>query len=76
MIVQPIHTCAGAPSTPRQVADRQSWLRRVIPAHIYVTKATEAHEIVNCIRMHFNVQINYESARLAKSSLVKDCCEY
>ena len=54
------------------MADRQSWLRRVIPVHLYVTKATEAHQIVDCIRIHFNVQINYESARLAKSSLVKD----
>jgi len=51
-------------------------LQRVVPQHSYVTKATEPKEIVDCIRIHFNVKINYESARITKATLVKNRKEH
>jgi len=74
--VQVEHTCAGGRHTAREVSNSQSWLRRMVPQHLCVTRTTETHEIVDCIRLHYNVRVNYESARLVKAALVKDRRDY
>lgn len=71
-IVNNRHTCAGANPTIRNVANQQSWLRKAVPEHLFVTKSTEVHEIVDCIRIHYNKTVNYEAARLTKATLVRD----
>src|SRR5258705_5022426 len=39
------HTCAGVGGSDYSIANTQSWLRRVIPQHLFVTKATKVQEI-------------------------------
>jgi len=47
--VQEGHTCARGGNTTREVSNSQSWLRRVVPQHLCVTRMTETYEIVDCI---------------------------
>jgi len=49
---------------------------RVVPLHLFVTKSTELLEIIDCLRIHYHVKVNYESARITKSTLVKDRREH
>lgn len=70
------YTCAGANITQREISNTQSWLRRVVPQHLFVTKATNPKEIVDCIRIHFNTKVNYKSARITKPTLMKYRKEY
>jgi len=74
--VQVEHTCAGGRHMAREVSNSQSWLRRMVPQHLCITRMTETHEIVDCIRLHYNVRVNYESAHLAKAALVKNHRDY
>lgn len=39
--VEQEHQCAGAHQTNRQVSNTQSWLQRVVPLYLFVTKSTE-----------------------------------
>lgn len=63
-IVETKHTCAGAKQTPREVSNTQSWLRRTVPKHLFVTRNMEVREIVECMQMLYHIQVNHEAARL------------
>lgn len=71
-IVASKHTCAGFGQTSREVSNTQSWLRRAVPNYLVVTWDTEVWEIIECIQMHYDVQVSREASRLVKSMLVKD----
>jgi len=45
------HTCAGLGrgNQLRPISSLQTWLRRVVPQHLFVTKATKVQEVVGCI---------------------------
>ena len=65
------HTCAGidaASSAPPQ----QSWLRRVIPTHLFITKTTKVQDIIDCVRMHYSQTVPYRTAQRVKAFLIKD----
>ena len=70
------HTCIAAPVAAREVANTQNWLRRTVPQHLFVTKATKPTEIVETIRMHYGEKVNYEAARLTKAALIADRLEH
>ena len=65
------HTCTGMVEMGK-LANKQSWLRRVVPKHLFVTKATKAQEIIDCIRMTYQEDTSAEAARLAKQYLIQD----
>ena len=70
------HTCIAAPVAAREVANTQNWLRRTVPQHLFVTKATKPMEIVEPIRMHYGEKVNYEAPRLTKAALIADRVEH
>jgi len=53
------HTYIAAPAAAREVANTQNWLRRMVPQHVFITKATKLMEIVETIRMHYGEKVNY-----------------
>jgi len=71
-----LHTCIAAPPLAGEVANTQNWLRRTVPQHLFVTKATKPMEIVETIRMHYGETVNYEAARLTKAALISDRLEH
>jgi len=74
--ISTIHTCIAAPVSAREVANTQNWLQRIVPQHLFVTKATKPTEIVETIRMHYGEKVNYEAARVAKAALIADRLEH
>ena len=63
------HTCAGIGKAKNSVsiANQQSWLRRVIPIHLFITKATKTQDIIDCIRMQYGQTTSYKELRLIVS---------
>ena len=72
------HTCASMGLVGGEVvlANQQSWLRRVVPTHLFITKSTKAQEIINCIQMHYAQTTSYQAARKVKVFLIDDRQEY
>jgi hypothetical protein len=68
----PDHNCLGAALSTRGTANRQSWLQRVIPTIISVTKDTKPQAIIEAIQLRFQERINYNSAFKAKNALLED----
>lgn len=66
------HTCAGAHQTDRNVHNTQSWLRRAVPLHLFVTRNTEVREIIECMQMQYNVRVTNEAARITQATLIND----
>jgi len=58
------------------VANTQNWLHRIVPQHLFVTKATKLTEIVETIQMHYGEKVIYEAARVAKAALIADWLEH
>lgn len=54
------------------VANQQSWLRRVIPQHLLITKSTKPQDIIDCVRMHYSHTTSYQAALKVKSYLLSD----
>lgn len=71
-IVQPQHTCVSAGSSIRAVCNTQSWLRSSVPKHLFVTRSTKVLEIVQSMKLHYNVTVNSEAARLVRIALIQD----
>ena len=71
------HSCAGMglSTSSTHAANQQSWLRRIIPLHLLVTKTTKVQEIIDCIRMQYGQTTSYRAALNAKSFLLNDKLE-
>jgi len=76
MKISSSHTCIAAPVAAREVANTQNWLRRTVPQHLFVTKATKPMEIVETIPIHYGEKVNYEAARLTNAALIADRVEH
>ena len=70
------HTCIGRQITPRETYNTQSWLRRIVPQHLFVTRDTTIREILESIQLAYGVSVNREAARLARASLINDRVEH
>lgn len=66
------HTCAGAYQTPCNVHNHQSWLCRTVPQHLFVTRNTDAWDIVECMQMHYNVRVTNKAAKIIRRTLIDD----
>ena len=67
------HQCAGMGDHPSSsVTNQQSWLRRVIPQHLLITKSTKPQDIIDCVRMHYSHTTSYQAALKVKSYLLSD----
>lgn len=75
-ILENKHTCIGLGPVIREVANMQTWLRRVIPLHLFVTRGTRTEEVIDCIRIHYNATVTPKAARLVRSFLVADRLEH
>jgi hypothetical protein len=70
------HSCAGLAVRNGNTANQQSWLRRVVPNNLFVTRATTPQEIIDSIRMHHAQTPSYKAAWLARQSLINDRREH
>jgi len=74
--ISTIHTCIAAPVSAQEVANTQNWLQRIVPQHLFVSKATKPTEIVENIHKYYGEKVNYETARVAKAALIADRLEH
>jgi hypothetical protein len=70
------HTCAGTNQTPRDIHNTQSWLRRTVPKHLFVTRDTTVREIIESIQMHYDVRVSNEAARITRAALINNRKSY
>jgi kynurenine formamidase len=66
------HTCVGAGPVVRQQSSQQSWLQRILPETITITKNTMPRDIIDAVTLRHHVTINYEAAKKAKSYALGD----
>ena len=64
-------TAAGGSSTSSTI-NQQSWLRRVVPQHLFVTKATSAQEIIDCMHIRYSHIPSYAAAWKVRKFLIQD----
>ena len=74
--ISSLNTCIVVPVAAREVANTQNWVRRNVPQHLFVTKATKLMEIVETIGMHYGEKVNYEASRLTKAALIAHWLEH
>lgn len=48
----------------------------MVPQQLFVIQATTVREIINCLRIHYNVHVNNEAARITQATLIKDRPEH
>lgn len=48
----------------------------MVPQHLFVTRATSVCEIIDCLRIDYNVHVNNEAARITRATLVRDRAEH
>lgn len=65
------HSWLGAALPTPTTANSQSWLLRIIPQLLIVTRETTVQDIINPIRLHHHEQIYYQAAHETKSRLLQ-----
>ena len=66
------HNCIGSAIVPRGPSSQQSWIQRILPTTISVTKSTSPQQIIDAIALHHKVSINYDAAKKAKRLVLGD----
>ena len=56
IVVGSINECRGQSS-------QQTWLQRILPTTITITKATTPRQIIDAVGLHHHDRINYEAAK-------------
>ena len=70
--VDEVHNCLGAAPVYRGQSSQQSWLQRILPSTLPVTKTTTPQQIIDAVALHHKVKINYEAAKKAKKAALGD----
>jgi hypothetical protein len=66
------HTCSGiVQGAKRAPASKQSWLQRILPETITITKDTTPQQIIDAVQAKFQQTIRYEAAIRAKKQVLK-----
>lgn len=67
------HNCIAAQIVEKRTpASTQTWLQQILPDHLVITKDTRPREIVDCLRLRFGEEINYQVALRVKKGLLED----
>jgi len=61
-ILKERHTCIGRASMIREVYNSQSWLRRKVLQHLFVTRNTTTRQIIDILQLNYGITVNIEAA--------------
>ena len=67
-----VHTCLGAAPVHRGQSSQQSWLQRILPNTLPVTKTTTPQKIIDAVTLHHKAKINHEAAKKAERAALGD----
>lgn len=66
------HNCVGAAPTFRSLASQQTWLQRILPTTIPLSKTTTPQQIIDAVALHHRVTVSYQAAHKAKKTILGD----
>ena len=66
------HNCISAVQISHGPSSQPTWLQRILPTTLSISKSTAPREIIDAVKLHHNTTITYHAANKAKRLLLGD----